>query len=56
VPEIDSDILPGVAQDGVLILDLVQADGENLKVISEGKKMISCHCRHFPSDDGHLLN
>jgi hypothetical protein len=36
VPEIDSDILPGVAQDGVLILDPVQADGENFKVIFEG--------------------
>lgn len=36
VPQIDSDILPGVAQDGVLILDPVQADGENFKVIFEG--------------------
>lgn len=37
VPEIDSDILPGVIQDGVLIFDPVQADGENLKIMFEGR-------------------
>jgi hypothetical protein len=36
VPEIDSNILPGVAQSGVLIFDPIQVDGENLKVIFEG--------------------
>ena len=36
VPEIDNDILPGLAKDGVLILEPVQANGENLKVIFEG--------------------
>lgn len=36
VPKIDSDILPGVVQDGILIFEPVQADGENLKVICEG--------------------
>lgn len=36
VPEIDSDILPGITQDGVLIFDPVQADGENLKIIFKG--------------------
>ncbi|MGH4120807.1 DUF4352 domain-containing protein [Clostridium sp.] len=37
VPEIDSHILPGVAQDGVLIFEPIQEDGENLKVIFEGE-------------------
>jgi len=36
IPEIDSDILPGTSQKGVLIFDPVQADGENLKIIFEG--------------------
>lgn len=37
VPEIDNDILPGVAENGVLIFDPVQANGENLKMIFEGE-------------------
>ena len=36
VPEIDSDIMPGSTQNGVLIFEPAQADGENLKVIFEG--------------------
>lgn len=36
VPVIDSDILPGITQDGVLIFEPVQADGENLKVLLDG--------------------
>lgn len=36
IPEIDSDILPGVSQKGVLVFEPLQADGENLKITFEG--------------------
>lgn len=36
VPEIDSDILTGVSQKGVLIFEPIQIDGENLKITFEG--------------------
>jgi len=36
VPELDSEILPGVDQEGVLIFEPVRVDGENLKIILDG--------------------
>lgn len=45
IPEIDSDILPGVNQKGVLIYEPIQADGENLKIIFEGES--DNHNLHF---------